>query len=246
MKDFLILGKDSTLAGFFLKKYRDKCKALNKTECDITNAKSLEEVLKNGVFKYVINCAAITDIKYCEANPVECFRVNTIAVNKLSRLCRKYNKKLIHFSSDYAVKPVNVYGYSKFLSENIIDMNQDLVIRTSFYSQNYYLIKSLMDGSKTNAYKNMFFNPVSVTRLTNEIYKNRDRIGILNIFSNKKISKYDFGKKVVSAFGINKKLIHPIDYINKQREVVLPLNSFVKSDIKISLTEDLEAFEKAI
>jgi dTDP-4-dehydrorhamnose reductase len=246
MEKFLIFGKDSTLAGFFLNEYGKDCTALTKKDCDITDAKKLEKNLKKSPAKYVINCAAITDIKYCEANPSECYKVNTMSVFLLSKLCGKYNKKLINVSSDYAVNPVNIYGYSKFMSELIINPKKDLLVRTSFYSPNYYSIKSLLAGTKTKVYKNMFFNPVSVTRLVREIYKNKDKTGILNIFTDKKISKYEFAKKAAKYCGINKKLITPANYFDKTGEVKLPLDSFIKSDIKISLDEDLKLFAQSL
>ncbi|KKQ91718.1 MAG: hypothetical protein UU16_C0014G0007 [Candidatus Woesebacteria bacterium GW2011_GWA2_40_7] len=243
-KDFLILGGESTLAKYFIQTYGEKCVALNKKKCDITNIKILEKVIKRTRAEYILNCAAITDIGYAEKNPKECFNVNSIAVWNLDILTRKYNKKLIHLSSDYAVNPTNVYGYSKLISERLINKSKNLIIRTSFYSNKYYIINSLVSGKVTNAYKNAFFNPVSINRLVGEIYKNRNKHGILNIFTEKKISKYSFATMAAKTFNIDRKLIQPVDLINVEEKANLPLNSFVPSDIKIQLDEDLLTFKK--
>lgn len=242
MTKFLILGGGSTLANFFSKEYKKESILISKKECDVTDLKQLEKVFKKYNFKYVLNTAAITDIKYCETNSEGCFNVNTLAIQSLSKLCEKYNKKLIHISSDYAVHTTNIYGYSKFLSERILDQKKDLVIRTSFYSPKYFIIKSLLTGNKTPCYKNMYFNPVSINRLIGEIYKNKEKVGLINIFSEKKISKYDFGKMFANVFDIDQNLVKPENFIQKPNEVILPLNSFVKSDIKIKLDEDLGNF----
>lgn len=245
MAKYMILGGNSTLASFFLDKYSNESESFTKKECDITNLKNLDLILEKSKSEYVINCAALTDMKFCEKNPVKCFEVNSLGVLNLSKLCNKYNKKLIHFSSDYAVNPVNIYGYSKYYSEKLVNLNKDLVIRTSFYSPKYFIINSLIasKASKvTPCYKNMFFNPISVTRLVDEIYKNKDRSGIINIFSDQKISKFVFAKMFAKTFKINKKLINPVDFIQKPDDIRLPLNSFVKSDIKINLEEDLSNF----
>lgn len=244
MKNFLVLGGESTLAKCFIQAYGEKCTALNKKECDITNIKTLEKVIKCSNARYIINCAAITDIGYAEKNPEECFAVNSIAVWNLDALSQKFNKKLIHLSSDYAVNPTNVYGYSKLISEKLVNRSKNLIIRTSFYSNRYYIIKSLFSGSVTKAYKNAFFNSVSINRLVEEIYKNRDKRGILNIFTVEKISKYNFAIKIARIFNIERKLIQPIDLVNKQGNVILPLNSFVKPDIEIPLDRDLLSFKK--
>ncbi|QQG41194.1 MAG: sugar nucleotide-binding protein [Candidatus Woesebacteria bacterium] len=243
-KDFLILGGESTLAKYFTQTYKERCVSLNKSKCDITDIKILEKVIQKSDAHYIINCAAITDIGYAEKNPEECFNVNSISVRNLDTLSRKYNKKLIHLSSDYAVNPTNVYGYSKLISEKLIDKSKNLVIRTSFYSNKYYIIKSLVSGNVTNAYKNAFFNPVSINRLIEEIYKNRDKKGILNIFTERKISKYKFAIKVAKTFDVDRKLIQPSNFVNEKGKANLPPNSFVDSDIKIPLEEDLLSFKK--
>lgn len=245
MEKFLILGGESSLARGFFKYYRKECKSLSKKRCDITDLKILESVIKNSRCEYVINCAAITDIQFCEKNPKKCFEVNSIAVNNVGKFCDKYNKKFIHLSSDYAINPVNIYGYSKFISEKVLNLKKNLIIRTSFYSQDYFVIKSLLQGNKTLVYKNTFFNPVSINRLVLEIYRNKDKTGILNIFTDKKISKYSFGIKISKILKINNKLLKPGNFKNKLNEVTLPLNSVVKSDIKISLDEDLLSFKKS-
>lgn len=242
MAKYMILGGNSTLASFFLDKYSKESESFTKKECDITDFKKLDKILKKSKSEYVINCAALTDIKFTEKNPVKCFEVNSLGLKNISELCHKYEKKLIHFSSDYAVNPINIYGYSKYYSEKLIDLKRDLVIRTSFYSPKYFIIKSLLTGNSTTCYKNMFFNPISVTRLVEEIYKNKDKTGIINIFSDKKISKLNFAKMFAKTFKIDEKLIEPVDFIQKPDEIKLPLNSFVKSDITINLEEDLSNF----
>lgn len=242
MNSFIILGADSTLAKFFVEKYGSECVIYNRNKCDITDSKNIERILKKASAKYLINFAAITDIDYAERHPEECFEVNSVAVHTLSELCKKYNIKLIHFSSDYSIHPVNVYGYSKFLSERLIDLKHHLVIRTSFYSSKYYILQGLLTGKVVNPYKNIFFNPISITRLVREIYKNKDKKGILNIFSDKKISKYNFAMKAAKFSKTNSKLIKPVIFSNKNREAQLPLNSFVMSDVKIDLEDDLKEF----
>ena len=118
---------------------------------DITNIKILEKVIKRTRAEYILNCAAITDIGYAEKNPKECFNVNSIAVWNLDILTRKYNKKLIHLSSDYAVNPTNVYGYSKLISERLINKSKNLIIRTSFKPNGKWPYPEAFDDLYTSA-----------------------------------------------------------------------------------------------
>lgn len=235
MADFLILGGDSTLAQYFSKKYSKECILLSKNECDITNRKILEKAISISNCKYILNCAALTDINYCQDNFEECFNVNTLAVSYLTEIVNKNNKKLIHISSDYAKNPINVYGYSKFLSEMYVNSDTDLVIRTSFFSPKYFIIKSLLLGQKTSAYENMYFNPVSVVQLVEQIYNLKDSKGLINIFSDKKISKYEFAKLFAKTNEIDESLIEPTAFIQKPDSPKLPLDSYVEPDVKLSL-----------
>ncbi len=242
MDKFLILGGNSRLANCFSSLYPDITEKVTKADCDITNKKAVDNTLKTSKASYILNCAALTDIKQCEKNPVKCFEVNAIAVDYLEKGCKKYNKKLIHLSSDYALYPLNIYGLSKLIGEKILDEKDSLIIRTSFYSKNTYLVKSLLNKKKVNAYPNMYFNPLSINRLVKEIYKNRNKKGLLNIFTSKRISKYSFALNICRVFGINAAKVKAVEFKNKPGFVQRPLNSYVKSNFNILLRDDLIGF----
>jgi len=243
MNTFLILGGNSRLASCFSSLYPNITKSFGKADCNITNIDKVEKTLKGTEAQYILNCAAITDIEYCEKNPQECFETNTIAVVNLEKVCNKFNKKLIHISSDYALYPVNNYGLSKYLCENILDLEKTLIFRTCFYSRDTFLVKELLSKRPIIAYKNMYFNPVSINRLAKEIYTNRNKNGLLNIFSSKRISKYSFSKKVCNFLGFDTKLVKDTEFKNKPGFAQRPYNSYVRSDKAISLEADLEDFK---
>jgi dTDP-4-dehydrorhamnose reductase len=243
MDSFLILGGNSKLARTFNKIYKKKSFTLAKNECDITNTHDIETVLKHRSESYVVNCAAITDIDYCEQNKRECFEINTIAAKSIESICKKYNKKFIQISSDYAVYPTNTYGLSKYILERILDLDESLIIRTSFFDEKYFLVKNLINNNVTDAYENVFFNPISSVELVKQIYINRDVRGILNIFSSKKISKYQFAVKIAETFNINANLIKKHRFVNRDCSTLRPFNSYVKPDIKKNLDKDLRDFK---
>ena len=241
MKKFLIIGGDSKLAKCFGRIFEEQSLRLSKKECDITSEKSLRKAISKLDGDYVLNCAAITDIEACEQKPLECFNVNTFGVYLLNKICLEKNKKLIHISSNYAVNPVNNYGWSKYLAEKVVSKNF-LVIRTSFYSNDFYIIKNISAEKKTNVYKNLTFNPISIVTLAKGIKANLDKKGILNLFSSKKISYLEFARLYCDIFGINKNLIRPARYKNKK--IKRPSNSFVKSSKTINIITDMVEFKK--
>ena len=244
MKKFLIIGGGSQLAKSFSKKYPKICIPLSKKQCDVTQEISLEKNFNKYSFHYVLNCAAITDMGYAEKNPVTSFTVNGIGVYLLNKLCLKYKKNLLHISSDYAINPVNVYGFAKKMGEQFVDKRFH-VVRTSFYSNKTYIINTLLKKKKINCYSNLFFNPISIDRLIEEIFINRDSSGIKNYFSNKRISFYRFAEYVCEITGLaQKKYLVKIEYKNDASTLPRKLNSFVKPDIDVDLKKDLTKFLK--
>ena len=67
------------------------------------------DAAKNSI---IIHLAAITDIKYCEQHPVECFKVNALGTQNLLELARKKDCSFIYISTSH------VYGKPKKLPIN--------------------------------------------------------------------------------------------------------------------------------
>lgn len=69
---------------------------------------------------YVIHTAAMKHVGMCESNPIDCIKTNVIGTENVIKASILNNvKKLVVVSSDKAVNPTCVYGYSKNIMENI-------------------------------------------------------------------------------------------------------------------------------
>lgn len=93
----------------------------------------------------VVNAAALTAVDQLEQQPDAARAVNGTAVGVIAEECRKLGCMFIHFSSDYvfdgmqtspyredaATQPLNVYGQSKLLGEQLIAQSgcRHLVLR---------------------------------------------------------------------------------------------------------------------
>ena len=124
-----------------------------RAELSITDASALEQVFTAHQPKYFINCAAYTAVDNAEKEKETAFEINGTAVGKIAALCKQYNCKLIHVSTDYVfngnataplketdvVDPVNAYGESKLLGEQLALQNDpdSIVIRTSWVYSSY-------------------------------------------------------------------------------------------------------------
>ncbi|MBE3043388.1 polysaccharide biosynthesis protein [Candidatus Bathyarchaeota archaeon] len=69
---------------------------------------------------YVIHAAAMKHVTHCESYPDEAYKTNVLgASNVVLASKRTNNPRVIFISTDKAVAPVNVYGATKMLAEQI-------------------------------------------------------------------------------------------------------------------------------
>jgi len=101
---------------------------------DINNS-MLEKKLKNFKPETTVHLAAIHYIPYCVKHPKKTLKTNFIGTKKILELSRKLNVKKFIFSSSAAVykpskiahkendliKPIDVYGRTKVISEKLIE-----------------------------------------------------------------------------------------------------------------------------
>ena len=120
---------------------------------DITNSSQMRVYLsKNKDFEFLINCAAYTKVDLAEKNKDKAYQVNSEGAEKLAKLCKEFNIKLVHISTDFVFdgsntrpyketdvpNPSSVYGASKLQGEkNIMErLSSYFIIRTSWlYSE---------------------------------------------------------------------------------------------------------------
>ncbi len=100
---------------------------------DITQKNEINHLFDNFPIQQVIHCAAITNVDYCELNPLECQKGNVDSVEYLIQACEKHASKLIHVSTDFIFdgtdgpydeeakpNPLSIYGNSKLQAEELI------------------------------------------------------------------------------------------------------------------------------
>lgn len=69
---------------------------------------------------YVFHLAALKHVDICEKQSQEAIKTNLLGTMNVINACREHNCKLINMSSDKAVNPANVYGFTKSLSETMV------------------------------------------------------------------------------------------------------------------------------
>ena len=129
----LLIGRTGQLGGDLLRNGRDyDIAAPDRNELDITRAEQVNAALEKYRPQLVINCAAFHNVPLCEKQPEEAFRVNCVSVRDLACACRRFDARLITFSSDYVFAgekstpygeddlpgPLQMYGVTRLAGEH--------------------------------------------------------------------------------------------------------------------------------
>lgn len=108
----------------------------------------IRDCLREQSFDVLVNCAAITGVDACEADPASARAVNTVAPETMAGVCREKGARMVHLSTDYVfdgeapglrreedpTNPLGEYGKSKLEGEKRVleAASGNLVIRTSW------------------------------------------------------------------------------------------------------------------
>ena len=173
-----------------------------------------------------INAAAYTDVDSAENNRNECLDINTKFVEQLVLFLKKYNRTLIHFSTDYVYGqknfdylkentkcyPLNYYGKTKKLAEEKIvqELNNYFIfriswiyshIRKNFYKtmKNLFLKNTEIDivDDQWGAPTPAFFIAENVLQLIKHNKLHKDTSGIYNLAPSDYTNWYGFASKIL-------------------------------------------------
>lgn len=161
----------------------------------------------------VINCAAMNGMEACHKDPEQAVAVNTMAVANLATVCQDLGIRFIHFSSDYAIDKIGVYGATKAAGESLaLICSNSLVIRLmSIYDTDF--AGSLGPVDQFNKGRGSINNPIKVlsqttaptfcgwiAEVTHALAKHGGEKGILHLAPSGRISKLLFGYRALELF----------------------------------------------
>ena len=200
-KKILVTGGNGRFAKV-LKEKNEKLNLIfvNKKECDITNLESIEKTIKNLKPSIIIHCAGLSrPMKIHEKDISKSIDLNIIGTANITKICNKYNVKLIYFSTGYVyegikgnysendpIKPFNNYGLSKLGGECAVSMYKNsLILRITMTEKLFWYKK---------AYSNLISNFMFHEDLVKILPKIINKKGILNIGGISQ-SVYSFAKR---------------------------------------------------
>jgi dTDP-4-dehydrorhamnose reductase len=182
--------------------------------------------------KVVIHTAGLTSVEKCEDNPELANLINVELSRKMAIATNQLGIPFVHISTDHLfdgntsflnedvpTHPINIYGRTKDLAEKIVIENNSkaLIIRTNFYgwgtsyrkSFSDYIIENLKENKKIFLFEDVYYTPIFVDVLIQVIHELLDKnaVGVFNVVSDDRISKFDFGILLAKEFELDESLI---------------------------------------
>ena len=263
-KKILILGSSGILGKNLISELINNFdvyhNGLSRSKIDITKFNSLNKLIIKTDPEVIINCAAITNIDYCERYRKPSYDVNVLSLKNIF-LIKKKNElkfKLIQISTDQmynnkkniksseAAKTFanNEYTKQKLECEKICMDNKSLILRVNFFAYEkrnifFWIIKMAKKNKKINLFKDIYFSPIAVTSLSKIISKiipifiNQNINGLFNLGSTDCISKSNF------CIYILKKL----NYVKCKYQIVRS-SKFLKTKRSNNMSMDIRKFQK--
>lgn len=199
----------------------------SRSQLSITDEAALERAMTEHQPQYFINCAAYTAVDKAEEEKQTAFEINGTAVGNIAALCHQYNCKFIHISTDYvfdgnatiplkesdAVAPVNAYGESKLLGEQLALNNNAnvIIIRTSWvysgYGKNFVktMVRLMKEKENIGVVNDQIGSPTYAADLAEAIMhiitSGKWVAGIYHYSNDGIISWYEFASEIKKLLG---------------------------------------------
>ena len=150
MRSIIIIGANGRVGVALTREYQRpfSVKAFARNQLDLGKLDQVRSTLSEIEFDLLINCAALTNVDYCESHRDEAFLINAQGPRLLADICAEKSARLIHISTDYVFDgkqdtpyieedppaPLSVYAESKLAGEEeTLRVSQNnLVIRLSW------------------------------------------------------------------------------------------------------------------
>jgi dTDP-4-dehydrorhamnose reductase len=213
---------------------------------DMRKYEDIRQSIKDYCPDIIINSAAITDVNYCEDNPLECKEINTSSALQLADIANNEKIKFIQISTDHFEShpleirdeyvnpsPINQYGNSKVNVDKYLG-GDNIIVRTNFFDitptgfQNSFmnLCKTLNSQKTYFGIDDIRFTPISTQNLVKILSGliDLDFAGVLNVSGSQCISKYDFAVLVAKKLEISDKYIKKVNYDFFKYQVKRPKN----------------------
>lgn len=231
-----------------LKKRNIEAVGVDIDEMDITDASSVDKVIKEASPDAVIHCAAYTAVDAAEDNVDICRKVNKDGTQNIANVCKELDIKMIYISTDYVFDgegtrpwepddkpdPLNVYGLTKYEGEVAVTstLSKYFIVRIAwvFGVNGKNFIKTMLNLAKTHdsltVVNDQFGSPTytyDLARLLVDMVLT-DKYGIYHATNEGIITWYDFACQIFKTAGLHVK-VSPVPASEYPAKAKRPSNS---------------------
>jgi dTDP-4-dehydrorhamnose reductase len=228
---------------------------MESVRADLTDAAVVGELMRRWRPRWVLHCAALTDVDYCEDHPDEAERINV----EMSRLLAEaagqvgagfayistdsvFDGKRGGYSEDDAPNPLNVYAATKLKGEEAVRsaLPRALILRTNFYgwslqhkqSLSEWVIERLEARDPFPGFQDVVFNPLLVNDLSSLVIEMMDRglHGLYHLGCDRPCSKYEFAVALARVFGLDASIVVPGFLEARPMRATRPRSTWLRTD----------------
>jgi dTDP-4-dehydrorhamnose reductase len=218
---------------------------------DIRDAARVLELVREVRPSWIVHCAALTDVDWCEDHPDDALRVNADGVRNVATAAKAADAGIIYISTDSVfdgsrggyleddrTRPINAYARSKLEGERAlreVDPDRWIVARTTIYGWSpgnrksiaEWFLSQLEASGSPAGFVDVVFTPILVQDLAHALI---DLIGmgaggVYHVAGSEACTKYEFGRQVALSFGFDPVAIRPVELATVALRARRPLNT---------------------
>ena len=200
MKKIIVTGGNGRFGKILKKIIKNKYLFPNKNELNILSLSNIETYFKKKKPKVLIHLAGLSrPMDEHESNITKSIKLNIIGTCNIVMACKKFNVKLIYFSTSYVypgtngnyletdpLLPVNNYAWSKLGGETAVQMYQNSLIIRACMTERPFIHKKALSDVRLN-----FIFQDEIAEILPKLIKLK---GIINVGGPIR-TVYDFAKK---------------------------------------------------
>ena len=262
---FLVTGVNGQLGYDVLKELKEQgyqdVLAPTREEMDITKKDVVQDIVLNYRPDVIFHCAAYTAVDKAEEEKEKCYDINVNGTKYLVECAREIGAKIIYISTDYVfdgtkdgiyevddkTSPVNYYGETKWLGEEVVrGYENHIITRISWvfgiHGKNF--VRTMLKLAETKTELGVVSDQVGSPTYTEDLAKVlikmglSEKVGTYHVTNEGYCSWYEFAKYIFEVNGIDM-IVNPVltkDYKTVARR---PLNSRLDKEKLVN-----DSFEK--
>ena len=200
-------------------------RGIHTTAIDLAEVSRFRALVEQKRPKWVIHCAALTDVDACQSDPGSAFTANAVVSGQVAAAAAAVDAGIVYISTDAfwdgpgphresdVTSPLNFYTVTKLVGEDAVQAAnpRSLIVRTNIFGWSpvrrrklaEWVLEELEAGRDVPGFVDVHFNPLLANDLADILIEMTDRniTGLYNVASSEIVTKYAFAVTLATEFG---------------------------------------------